>query len=157
MAKRKRSGSDKGVSMDVDYTELDKAARAVPRALDAETEDALRELGDRVVDASRRKVRSGPGRHGGRTNSREQAARGIDYKVRDGRLLLTSDASKMAPGRNAFPAAYNQSSWVHPVFGRRDRVTQRGERDYFAPARFEDDARNLLEKAGDKACSKAGK
>jgi hypothetical protein len=123
----------------------------------ANVDDALRELGDRIVDASRRKVRSGPGRHGGRTNSREQAARGIDYRVRGGQLRLTSDASKMAPGRNAFPAAYNQSSWVHPVFGRRDRVTQRGERGYFDPARYEGEALKLLTDAGQKACDKAGK
>lgn len=155
-----KSGGSAELTMDVDTSALDKFRGALPGKLDGETGDALRKVGEQFVSEARRAVKSGPASGGGRQyrphNSRERAARGVSYEVRGGRLVLASDPSTMDAGRRAFPAAWNKSSWSHPVFGRRgSRVTQRGAGQWWKPERYADTAEKLLTDAGQKALDKA--
>jgi hypothetical protein len=165
MAKRgkTRSGGEAELTMKVDSSAVDKAAKDLPKALSGEVDTALGRLGDEFVSATRRAIRGGPATGGRRPpyrphNSREQAARGVDFQVRDGKLTLASDPSKMPAGRREFPAAWNKSSWSHPVFGRRSsRVTQRGAGAWWKPERYADRAEQLITTAAERAASKVDK
>src|SRR5664279_3940022 len=80
------------------------------------------------------KVRGGSSRGAkGNHQSREQAAAGIAAKITTDRgkpgLEIIASTSHMAPGREAFPFAYNKPSWTHPVFG--NGVTSQQGNPYF--------------------------
>ena len=153
-------GGDAEVTMTVDHSAVDKVAAALPGQLDGEVGDAFKSLGERFVSDTRRAIKSGPASGGGRQyrphNSRERAARGVDFKVSNGKLVLVSDPASMDQGRRAFPAAWNQARWQHPVFGRRGiRVSQRGAGSWWKPEAYSKQAEQLLTDAGQKALDKA--
>lgn len=141
MAKGKKSGGSgkPGMTAEVDASAVKKAAADLDAALPKETDEA------------RRKVRSGPGRSSGE-GSRDRIARGIDYSVKDGRLRLTSDP-QMQSRHKGFPAAYNLERWMHPVFGRRARVSQRGA-SFWHPGKYAGRAEQLLNDAAQRAADK---
>ena len=96
--------------------------------LAGESQSKLKKVGDDIADAVRRKVMESPRSHGsgndwGTHNSRQQVANAVSADVEstpdgDG-VVVSVDPSKMAPGRQPFPFAYNkQSGWLHPVFGK---------------------------------------
>lgn len=153
MAKGKKSGGSgkPGMTAEVDASAVKKAAADLDAALPKETDAALRSLGDDFVAEARRKVRSGPGRSSGE-GSRDRIARGIDYSVKDGRLRLTSDP-QMQSRHKGFPAAYNLERWMHPVFGRRARVSQRGA-SFWHPGKYAGRAEQLLNDAAQRAADK---
>lgn len=157
MGKRKSSGKPSdAVSVEVDTSELDKFSAALPGKIDSTMADALRTLGEKVINDAERSLRAGSSQHGGR--SRRQAAKGLKFVVRKGQLTLRSDSSGMEPGRAAFPAAWNSRAWVHPVFGRRDKVSQRsGAPGWWAPGRYADEADKALNKAGQRAIDEASR
>lgn len=103
---------------------------------------AMDKLSDDIVTRVRAEVRKSPPTHGRNRagkphSSREQAAKGVTAKVTTDSsgttVAVRSDGSKMAHGREAFPAAYGMARWSHPVFGnRKAQVTQRGAGDWFA-------------------------
>lgn len=156
MAKRGASKSSKdAVSVEVDSTEVKRAAQALPGALESASGDALRKLGEQFVSDAQRKVRSGPGRPGGPTENRDRIARGISASVHGGRLTL-SESANLPGDRRAFPAAYNSGRWQHPVFGRRARVSQRGIR-FWDPKAYQDEAQRLIEQAGQQAADRVSR
>jgi hypothetical protein len=156
-----KGGGDAALTADVDTADLDRFKGALSGKLDGNVSDALRKVGEQFVTETRRAVKSGPASGGRRPpyrphNSREQAARGVTFEVRNGKLVLASDSSKMDAGRRAFPAAWNKSSWSHPVFGRRgSSARQRGAGAWWKPERYADRAEKLLADAGQKALDEA--
>lgn len=152
MPKRQRSGSAE-VTMKVDASAVKAAAADLSDELADQAADALRQLGDEFVAQARRTVRSAPSRSNG--GMRERIARGIDARVRDGKLDLTLDPS-VPSDRRAFPLAFNLERWSHPTFGRRPRVTQRG-RPYWRPKEYARRAEQLLTVAADRAAAKVNR
>lgn len=155
MGKRKSSGGSSSGEMTVhaDTAELDRFRKELPGKLDSNVGDALRSIGERIINDAERKLQGGSSRHGGR--SRRQAAKGLKFSLRGGKLVVESDSSGMEPGRAAFPAAWNSRAWVHPVFGRRDKVTQRGNPGWWAPGKYADEAEKALADAGQRALDEA--
>ena len=101
---------------------LHSSVEAFGPKLDSETQQRLKDLGASTVAAMQAKVRGGRSRGAkGHHQSREQTAQGIAAKITTNKntpgLEITSSTSHMAPGREAFPFAYNKPSWTHPVFG----------------------------------------
>ena len=96
--------------------------------LASESQAKLKKVGDDITDAVRRKIMEAPRSHGtgstwGAHSSRQETAAGVSAAVEntpDGAGVIVSvDPSRMSPGRQAFPFAYNkQGGWLHPVFGR---------------------------------------
>ena len=158
MGKRggKAGGGGDSATAEIDTAALDKAAQQIPRDIESGVADALRRLGDDFVAEARRKVRAGPGSGKYGTRSRDQIAASISADVQGGALRLTSDGSRLPADRRAFAAAYSLTRWVHPVFGTRARVTQRGQ-PYWAPRSYTAAAEKLLTDAGQNAFDKADK
>jgi len=156
--KGKSSGSaDKSVTMSVDHSALDKAAAALPGAMDDEVGGALRRLGEDFVTATQRKLKSGPGAGKYGTRSREKAAAGVGFDVKSGRLVLESTGGNQPSEHRGFAAFYSKSSWSHPVYGGRARVSQRGAGTWWEPESYAKQAEQLLTDAGQRALDKVDK
>jgi hypothetical protein len=123
------AGQDLHVELDpASWALLQDQIKGFGPKLQTEMQDRLKKLGDDIVADARAKLLSGPGSRGdsrgwGSHNSRQQAAAGLAAKVSagsDGQVAaeVSIDASSMAPGRQAFPFAYDKrGGWNHPVFG----------------------------------------
>ena len=160
MARKNKSGGASGsaeLTMDVDSSAVDKAAKDLRRVLPDQVDDALRKLGDDFVGATRRKLKSGPGAGKYGTRSRDKAAAGVGFDVKSGRLVLESTGGNQPAEHRGFAAFYSQRSWTHPVYGGRARVSQRGAGSWWEPQSFEKRAEQLLTDAADKAASKVDK
>lgn len=143
--------------MDVDSSAVDKAAKDLRGALDAELGNALRQLGDDFVGATRRKLKAGPGRGKYGTRSREKAAAGVGFDVKSGKLVLESTGGNQPAEHRGFAAFYSQRSWTHPVYGGRARVSQRGAGSWWEPKSYEKRAEQLLTDAAQRAADKVDK
>jgi hypothetical protein len=160
VARKKKSGGASGsaeLTMNVDSSAVDKAAKDLRGAMDDQVAGALRRLGEDFVSETRRKLKAGPGAGKYGTRSREKAAAGVGFDVKSGKLVLESTGGNQPAEHRGFAAFYSQRSWSHPVYGGRARVSQRGAGTWWEPKSYEKRAGQLLADAAQRAADKVDK